>query len=141
MNETIYTQEPGKYHVQKTVGGYVVVFIEDEHTMRQVDGGKVYPSRQNAYAAAKRLNSNKTWLVQRVSYDGKEVWAEITVVAENWMAAKAAATRVFDYRDQRSGLMVAEHLIHGKNDHDGYIIPSAADAAKDWQRMIDEGLI
>ena len=56
MNETIYTQEPGKYHVQKTVGGYVVVFIENENTSRNVDGGKVHKNRQNAYKKADRLN-------------------------------------------------------------------------------------
>ncbi len=57
MAETIYTQTPGKYHVQKTVGGYVVVFIEDRHNMRNVDGGKVHAKRQNAYAKAQRLNA------------------------------------------------------------------------------------
>src|SRR5260370_10775127 len=56
MNETIYTQESGKYHVQKTVGGYVVVFIEDRNTARNVDGGKVHKSRQNAWAKADQLN-------------------------------------------------------------------------------------
>jgi hypothetical protein len=57
MAETIYTQKPGKYHVQNTIGGWVVVFVEDSHTCRNVDGGKVHKSRQNAYAKAKRLNN------------------------------------------------------------------------------------
>jgi len=56
MSETIYTQKPGKYHVQKTVGGWVVVYVQDEHTSRNVDGGRIHESRQNAYAKAKRLN-------------------------------------------------------------------------------------
>ena len=59
MTETIYTQEVGKYHVQKTVGGWVVVFISDRNTARNVDGGKVHASRQNAYAKAKRLNDQQ----------------------------------------------------------------------------------
>src|SRR5215469_9300202 len=58
MSETIYTQEPGKYHVQKTVDGWVVVFISDRNTMRDVDGGKVHTNRQNAYAKAHRLNAS-----------------------------------------------------------------------------------
>jgi len=56
LQRTIFTQEPGKYHAQKTVGGWVVVFIQDSHNVRNVDGGKVHESRQNAYAKAKRLN-------------------------------------------------------------------------------------
>lgn len=58
MTDTIYTQKPGKYHAQKTVGGWVVVFIDDRHNMRNVDGGKVHANRQNAYAKAKRLNKS-----------------------------------------------------------------------------------
>ncbi len=57
MSITIYPQTPGKYHVWKTVGGYVVVFIVDRTTMRHVDGGKIYKDRQNAYRRAKRLNT------------------------------------------------------------------------------------
>src|SRR5258706_13921158 len=53
---TIYTREVGKYHVQKIVGGWTVVFISDRNTARSVDGGKVHESRQNAYTKAKRLN-------------------------------------------------------------------------------------
>lgn len=56
MPETIFTQEPGKYHIQNTAGGWVVVFIVDRNTMRQVDGGKIYPQRTNAYRRARQLN-------------------------------------------------------------------------------------
>jgi hypothetical protein len=58
MAETIFTQAPGQYHVQKTVGGWVVVFVEDRHNIRSVDGGKVHANRQNAYAKAYRLNAS-----------------------------------------------------------------------------------
>lgn len=56
MPETIYTQTPGRYHVQQTIGGWVVVFIEDRHNLRNVDGGRVYPYRQGAYRRCKKLN-------------------------------------------------------------------------------------
>lgn len=52
---TIYTQEPG-YHIQQTVGGWVVVYIRDNDTCSTVDGGRVHSKRKNAYARAKRLN-------------------------------------------------------------------------------------
>lgn len=57
MSETIYTQEVGKYHVQKTVGGWTVVYISDRNTARPVDSSRIYPSRQNAYARARQLNA------------------------------------------------------------------------------------
>jgi hypothetical protein len=44
------------YKVWQTVGGWVVVFIEDHYNYRDIDGGKVHKNRQNAYAKAKRLN-------------------------------------------------------------------------------------
>lgn len=56
VSETIYPQTPGRYHVWQTVGGWVVVFIEDRHHMRNVDGGRVYPYRQGAYRRCKKLN-------------------------------------------------------------------------------------
>ena len=65
MAETIYTQAPGKYHVQYTVGGWVVVYIQDRHTARNVDGGKVHKSRQNAYAKAKRLNDRLKHILEQ----------------------------------------------------------------------------
>lgn len=65
MSETIYTQKPGKYHAQQTVGGWVVVYIQDEHTARNVDGGKVHKNRQNAYAKAKRLNDRLKHILEQ----------------------------------------------------------------------------
>lgn len=57
MNETIY---PAKYYPiykpYKTIGGWIVLYLTDRYTARNVDGGKVHKSRQNAYAKAKRLN-------------------------------------------------------------------------------------
>ncbi len=53
---TINTQEPGKYHAQKTVGGWVVVFVNEDRSIRNVDGGKLHKNRQNAYVKAKYLN-------------------------------------------------------------------------------------
>jgi hypothetical protein len=55
---TIYTQEPGKYRAQKTVGGWVVIFVNEDRSTRNVDGGKLHKNRQNAYKKAKRLNDN-----------------------------------------------------------------------------------
>ena len=53
---TIYTQEPGKYHVQKTIGGWVVIYIIDRYHAVNADGSRLHKSRQNAYAKAQRLN-------------------------------------------------------------------------------------
>lgn len=54
---TIY---PAKYYpiykAWQTPDGWIVVYISDRHNFRNVDGGKVHKSRQNAYAKAKRLN-------------------------------------------------------------------------------------
>ncbi len=83
----------------------------------------------------------QTWLVQKISYDGLQVWGEITVAAENLMDARARATRVFDYRDIRSGLMVAEVVKPGVTDQEGYIIPAAKQAAVSWKRAEEEGLL
>ncbi len=69
MSETIYAQEAGKYHVQNTVDGWVVVFVHDAHNCRNVDGGKVHKSRQNAYKKAKRLN-DQFEQAQRVLSEG-----------------------------------------------------------------------
>lgn len=82
-----------------------------------------------------------TWLVQKVSYDGNEVWASVTVVGGNLMEAESSASRVFDYRSQRSGIMVAEHLVEGKNDMDGYIIPAAKQRAEEYRRLQKEGYL
>jgi hypothetical protein len=65
MTDTIYTQEPGKYHVWKTVGGWKVVFIVDRHNFRDVDGGTLHANRQNAYAKAKRLNDRLKRIMQK----------------------------------------------------------------------------
>src|SRR5258706_16269462 len=56
MNATINTGKVNSYIVQKTVGGYVVAFLNADRSIRNVDGGKVHENRQNAYAKAKRLN-------------------------------------------------------------------------------------
>ena len=57
VQDTIY---PAKYYPiyqpYKTVGGWVVMFVEDRCHARNVDGGKIHAKRQNAYAKAKRLN-------------------------------------------------------------------------------------
>ena len=52
---TINTQKPG-YRAQKTVGGWVVIFVNEDRSTRNVDGGKLHKNRQNAYKKAKRLN-------------------------------------------------------------------------------------
>ncbi len=46
------------YRAQLTVGGWVVVYLADRYNCRNVDGGKLHKSRQNAYAKAKRLNDS-----------------------------------------------------------------------------------
>ncbi|SRR6266568_1464623 len=59
MAETIY---PAPYYPiykpYKTIGGWVVYYLSDRYTMRNVDGGKLHKNRQNAYAKAKRLNKS-----------------------------------------------------------------------------------
>lgn len=53
---TINTGKVNSYIVQKTIGGWVVCWLNEDRSIRSVDGGKVHKSRQNAYAKAKRLN-------------------------------------------------------------------------------------
>src|SRR6185312_15514341 len=69
MTDTSYTQEVGKYHAQKTVGGWTVVFISDRNTARPVDGGYVHANRQHAYEKAARLNAG----LQPVQYYTRNV--------------------------------------------------------------------
>ncbi len=54
--QTINRGKVNSYIVQKTVGGWVVVYLNEDRSIRNVDGGHVHKSRQNAYAKAKRLN-------------------------------------------------------------------------------------
>lgn len=57
MAETIFVNHtPNTYKAYKTVGGWSIMFLDDKGNTRNVDGGKVYPSRQNAYARVRRLN-------------------------------------------------------------------------------------
>jgi hypothetical protein len=54
---TIYPDAtPGTYKAYKTIGGWVVNFVEDRNTIRPTDGGRVHKNRQNAYARVERLN-------------------------------------------------------------------------------------
>lgn len=58
-NDPVTIYEAKHYPIYKawqTVGGWVVVYLQDRYTMRNVDGGKVHKSRQNAYKKADRLN-------------------------------------------------------------------------------------
>lgn len=59
MADTFYPAEYYPiYKAWKTIGGWVVVYLQDSTTMRNVDGGKLHKSRQNAYAKARRLNDS-----------------------------------------------------------------------------------
>ncbi len=53
---TINTGNVNSYIVQKTIGGWVVCWLNEDRSIRNIDGGKVHKSRQNAYHRAKRLN-------------------------------------------------------------------------------------
>lgn len=58
MTNTIY---PAKhypiYKVWQVIGGWKVVYLSDRHNYRDIDGGKIHKSRQNAAAKAYRLNA------------------------------------------------------------------------------------
>src|SRR5947207_12506703 len=97
MTETIYTQEPGRYHVQKTVGGYVVIYIEDRHTMRSVDGGKVHANRQNAYAKASRLNDAMLKTVEEAA----QAKAQGKVVLADWAGRRVTINTILQGNDGR----------------------------------------
>lgn len=77
MNETIY---PAKYYpiykAWKTVGGWIVVYLADRYTMRNVDGGKVHKSRQHAYAKAKRLNDGLPKPLAEILQKADTAWYE-----------------------------------------------------------------
>lgn len=57
MAETIFVNHiPNTYKAYKTIGGWSIMFLDGKGNTRNVDGGKIYPNRQNAYARVKRLN-------------------------------------------------------------------------------------
>jgi hypothetical protein len=57
MADTIFVNHtPNTYKAYKTIGGWSIMFLDHQGNSRNVDGGKVYPNRQNAYARVKRLN-------------------------------------------------------------------------------------
>lgn len=79
MTETIFVNHtPDTYKAYKTIGGWGITFLDRNGQSRQVDGGKVYPNRQNAYARVKSLNHpiekalNKTGKCEAY-WDGKEI--------------------------------------------------------------------
>ena len=81
--QTINIGPANKYTVQKTIGGYVVVWLRIDREISTVDGGKVYPQRKQAYARARRLN---TLLSQRIAkYGCVEAYFDgyIATVCEN----------------------------------------------------------
>ena len=59
MAETIFVgDEPGTYKAYKTIGGWKLMFLDENGNSRGVDGDKLYPSRQNAYKRSKKLNDS-----------------------------------------------------------------------------------
>lgn len=80
MTETIYVgHKPGIYKPYKTIGGWVVNYLDSTNTLRGVDGGKLYPHRQNAYARSKKLNTSleraleKTGMAEATYYGGEYI--------------------------------------------------------------------
>lgn len=59
---TINIGKAHTYGVQKTIGGWVVVYFNEDGSIRNVDGGKTHAKRQNAYAKAKRLNDKQGYV-------------------------------------------------------------------------------
>lgn len=59
MSETIFVgHKPGTYKPYKTVGGWKVMYLDEQGNSRPADGDKLYAHRQNAYARAKVLNES-----------------------------------------------------------------------------------
>lgn len=56
MTTIFVNHTPNTYKAYKTIGGWTIMFLDDQGNTRNVDGGKIYPNRQNAYARVKRLN-------------------------------------------------------------------------------------
>lgn len=57
MAETIFVgHTPGTYKVYNTIGGWSIMYLQLDGNSRNVDGGKVYKHRQNAYRQCKHLN-------------------------------------------------------------------------------------
>lgn len=55
--ETIYVGHmPNTYKAYKTIGGWVINFLDRENNLRPADGGKIYKSSTNAYTRVARLN-------------------------------------------------------------------------------------
>ena len=79
MADTIFVgHQPNTYKAYKTIGGWGVMFLDDNGNTRNADGGKIHANRQNAYARVKRLNHpiahkiKKTGVVEAY-YDGYTV--------------------------------------------------------------------
>lgn len=81
MSETIFVgHEPNTYKAYKTVGGWAIMFLDTNGNTRNVDGGKVYPNRQNAYARVRRLNHPIAHALKKTGvceayWDGKTISA------------------------------------------------------------------
>lgn len=56
ITKTINLGKVNSYIVQKTVDGWVVVYLNADRSTRPVDGSKIYSKRQAAYRRAKALN-------------------------------------------------------------------------------------
>jgi hypothetical protein len=59
VGTTIFVgHKPGTYKPYNTIGGWAVMYLDENGNSRNVDGGKVYPHRQNAYNRSKVLNES-----------------------------------------------------------------------------------
>jgi hypothetical protein len=57
MPETYYVgHEPETYKIYKTIGGWVVKYLDERNNISDAPGQSLYTHRQNAYRRAKQLN-------------------------------------------------------------------------------------
>lgn len=71
MTETTFVDhEPGTYKVYKTIGGWALMFLDENGNSRNVDGSKVYKHRQNAHRRCKQLNDAIKEIDEQVARDG-----------------------------------------------------------------------
>jgi len=88
MPETIFVNhEPGTYKAYKTIGGWGVLFLDQNNNSRPADGGKIYKHRQSAYRRCKQLNDSLPQTLEAILRKADVAWYEwdsYSVYVRDW---------------------------------------------------------
>lgn len=111
--QTIFVNhEPGTYKAYKTIGGWTIMFLDENNNSRPADGSKVYKHRQNAYARAKQLNERLPKTLSTIlskaqcadyDWDGYYVYVTDETVEGNGYSIAIAKEALPPYRTEYRG--------------------------------------